>query len=119
MSVQAGIWNLDGEPINRESLARIGKSVAEYGPDGESAFLDGPIGMLYRPLHTTVESRFEHQPYLSCNGMVITWDGRLDNRDELISQLLRVHKEDNTDVAVVAASFDQCGTDCLAKLAGD
>lgn len=119
MSVQAGIWNLDGAPVSGESLARIGRKLAEYGPDGQTAYLDGPIGLLYRPFHTTAESRLERQPHVSARGRVITWDGRLDNRDELALQLRDVLKSDKTDVAIVAAAFDQWGTGCFAKLIGD
>jgi asparagine synthase (glutamine-hydrolysing) len=44
--------------------------------------------------------------------MVITWDGRLDNRDELMPQL-------HTDLAIVAAAFERWRTDSFAKLIGD
>lgn len=118
MSVQAGFWNLDGSPVPRESLTRISQTLSDYGPDGEFFYFDRPIGMLYRPFHTTAESRLEHQPHLSDSGSVITWDGRLDNRDELDSQLHTTLK-DKTDVAIVKATFDQWGTGCFAKLVGD
>lgn len=119
MSVQAGIWNLDGEPVNGESLTRISQSIVEYGPDGENTYLDGPVGMLYRPFHTTLESHIERQPHVSASGRVLTWDGRLDNRDELIAQLWKDATDDLTDVAIVAAAFDRWATDCFAKLVGD
>src|SRR5438309_11992255 len=101
MSVQAGIWNFDGKPVEEGELTRIGQAVAEFGSDGEMTHLDGPLGMFYRPFHTTVESRLECQPYLCNGGMVITWDGRLDNRDELIMQL-GGSPADVSDVAIVA-----------------
>ncbi len=119
MSVQAGIWNFDGEPVERDFLTRISTSIAEYGPDGEKTHFDGPVGMLYRPFHTTVESHVEHQPYVSVSGRVITWDGRLDNRDELIPQLCNDLTADQTDVAIIAAAFDRWSTDCFTKLIGD
>ncbi len=119
MSVQAGIWNLQGEPVDRELLARISHSLAEYGPDGETTFFHEPVGFLYRPLHTTTESRGEHQPFVSMSGRVLTWDGRLDNRDELILQLRYELKDDLSDVALVATAFDRWGTGCFAKLIGD
>ena len=84
MSVQAGILNLDGGPINRECLDRISHNLIAYGPDGEASYFDGSIGILYRPFHSTPESHLERQPHVSAHGNVITWDGRLDNRDELI-----------------------------------
>jgi asparagine synthase (glutamine-hydrolysing) len=119
MSVQAGTCNWNGEPVRPEFLAGISASVAEYGPDGETTYEHGSIRMLYRPFHTTVESRAERQPYLSARGNVITWDGRLDNRDELIAQLRGDLTVDRTDVAIVAAAFDRWRMDCFAKLIGD
>ncbi len=119
MSVQAGIWNLDGATVSRESLARMSSLLSENGPDGEATYSHGSIGMLYRPFHTTAESRLEHQPHVSANGNVITWDGRLDNRDDLISQLADFLTEEKTDVAIVAAAFDRWDTNCFAKLIGD
>jgi asparagine synthase (glutamine-hydrolysing) len=119
MSVHAGIWNLDGDPVSRECLARVAQPIAGYGPDGETTYSDGAMGMLYRPFHTTSESRFEHQPFVSDSGKVFTWDGRLDNRDELMPQVLQTLRGDRTDVAIVAAAFDRWDKECLAKLVGD
>ena len=119
MSVQAGTWNLDEEPVDREFLARISRTLVEYGPDSEWTFFDGPIGMLYRPFHTTAESRLERQPHISLGGKVLIWDGRLDNRDELAEQLSHVQMDDKTDVAIVATAFDRWGAGCFSKLVGD
>jgi asparagine synthase (glutamine-hydrolysing) len=119
MSVQLGIWNLDGAPVTRDSLTRIGESLKDFGPDGEATYIQGSIGLLYRPFHTTAESRLECQPRHSAKGMVITWDGRLDNRDELVPQLYDTQQDDGTDVAIVAAAFDHWGTDSFVKLIGD
>jgi len=119
MSVQAGVWNLDGEPIDRDSLVKISHSLTEYGPDGEATYFDHSVGLLYRPFHTTSESRLEHQPHISDTGKVMTWDGRLDNRDDLIAQVHDYLLDDHSDVAIVQAAFQRWGTDCLAKLLGD
>jgi asparagine synthase (glutamine-hydrolysing) len=119
MSVQAGIWNLNGRPAEREFLNRISNLVARFGPDGTETFLNGPIGMLYRPFHTTPESRSENQPYVSSRGYVITWDGRLDNRQDLFSQFHDDLTADQTDVAIVATAFEKAGSRCFANLIGD
>ena len=76
MSVQAGIWNFDGKPVDRKLLIDFSESLRQQGPDGESSYVGGSIGMLYRPFHTTAESRREEQPYVSRRGYVLTWDGR-------------------------------------------
>jgi len=119
MSVQAGIWNFDGAPVDPEVLTKISSQTAEYGPDGEEMLIDGNIGMLYRPFHTTAESCLERQPHVFGSGKVMTWDGRLDNRDELISELGSPLNTESTDIAIVAAVYEKWGCDSFAKLVGD
>jgi asparagine synthase (glutamine-hydrolysing) len=119
VSVQAGIWNFDGEPVNREFLARISEAAAEYWLDGEALHVDGNVGLLYRPFNTTAESHLEHQPHTFRNGTVMTWDGRLDNREDLISQLLPNFGEVYTDLDIAAAAFERWKTECFAKFIGD
>jgi asparagine synthase (glutamine-hydrolysing) len=119
MSVQAGIWNFDGEPVHEGLLAQMSAATASYGPDGERTYVVGPVGMLYRPFHTTSESRLEQQPHISSMGNVITWDGRLDNREQVAPQLFDDLTDCRSDVDIVAAAFDRWGTDCFARLRGD
>jgi asparagine synthase (glutamine-hydrolysing) len=119
MSVQAGIWNFDGRPIDHELLADISESLKHQGPDGESCYVDNSVALLYRSFHTTAESRREKQPYFSHRGFILTWDGRLDNRDELVPELRRELEADPTDVAIVAAAYDRWDTDCFRRIVGD
>lgn len=119
MSVQAGIWNFDGRSVDRAVLESYSQRLAKCGPDGEDMFLDGAIGILYRPFHTTAESRLERQPHISTLGNVITWDGRLDNREQLAEQLGGRPSITMTDVEIVAAAFDRWGAECFPKLIGD
>jgi asparagine synthase (glutamine-hydrolysing) len=119
MSVLAGIWHFDGTPVDREFLMSVSHQLAEYGPDGEETYFHESIGMVYRPLHTTRESRLEHQPHQSVAGNLISWDGRLDNRDELISRLGQSLRDDRTDVAIISAAFDRWGTNTFRRLVGD
>jgi len=119
MSVQAGIWNFDGRPVDHKRLAEISESLTHQGPDGESRHVDGSIALLYRPFHTTAESRREKQPYFSRRGFILTWDGRLDNRQTLIADLRTDLETNPTDAAIVAAAFDRWESDCLRRIVGD
>jgi len=119
MSVQAGILNFDGRPVDQAFLGRLSSAIEQYGPDRSSTYVDGPLGMAYCAFHTTLESRLERQPQQSSQGIVITWDGRLDNRDELISQVWDELTDGRTDVAIVMAAYEKWGTDCFRKLIGD
>jgi asparagine synthase (glutamine-hydrolysing) len=149
MSCQAGIWNFDGKPVDRVFLARLGASILQYGPDGADEYgrggpgeyVHGNVAMIYRPYSTNKESRLERQPYVTYNKdtgevrNVMTWDGRLDNRDELIRalsyELDARHKKERkdssgngvaatyTDVAIVMAAWEAWGTECFKRLIGD
>ena len=119
MSVQFGRWNFEGQPPTPEYIEKVRATLAPYGPDSDESYSNGGIRILYRAFHTTKESRHETQPYVSSSGAVITWDGCLDNRTELIGELRDCLTVNSTDVALVAASFDKWGANCLGRLIGD
>src|SRR5205823_7529568 len=115
MSAQAGIWNLDGRPAQHNLLTRFSDVLKGQGPDGESRYLEGSISLLYRPFHTTLESRMETQPFKSPQGFVFTLDGRLDNRDELKSQLRQIGGTHKADIAIMATAFECWGVNCFRR----
>jgi asparagine synthase (glutamine-hydrolysing) len=119
MSVQFGRWNFDGKPVDRSYLAKVKPVIAPYAPDDEGSYTKSNISVLYRAFHTTKESRRETQPYVMPSGMVLTWDGRLDNREDLVRESRDVLTVASTDVAIVADAYEQGGTNCFAKLIGD
>lgn len=119
MSAQFGRWNFDGRPMGRGYFETVDPVIAPYGPDDGGSYARGCVGIQYRAFHTTRESRQEKQPHVTNSGAVITWDGRLDNREELIRQLHGGLTNGSTDVAIVGAAYEEWGTDCFAKLIGD
>lgn len=119
MSVQYGRCNFDGRPVNPEDLDRVRPVLAPYGPDGEGLICKGGFAVLYRTFHTTKESHAEVQPHAMRSGAILTWDGRLDNRNELVSKLDQRPRSDLTDVEVVAAALGRWGQGSLGKLIGD
>jgi asparagine synthase (glutamine-hydrolysing) len=119
MSVQFGRWNFEGEPPAPEYIERVNAALAPYGPDSDESYSNGALTILYRAFHTTEESLREKQPCICPSGAVITWDGRLDNRSELINELRDSLTVNPTDVAIVAASYEKWGAECLGKLIGD
>jgi asparagine synthase (glutamine-hydrolysing) len=119
MSVQFGRWDFGRQPPAPDYIEKVSATLAPYGPDTSESYSEGGIEILYRAFNTTKESRHEKQPYISPSGAVTTWDGRLDNRTDLISELRDSLTVNSTDVAIVAASYDKWGTNCLGKLIGD
>jgi asparagine synthase (glutamine-hydrolysing) len=119
VSAQFGRWNVDGLPADQAYLRKAEKMLAPYGPDGGRAFIKDNVGILCRAFHTTKESRRESQPWVTASGTVLTWDGRLDNRHELVLELKNALTATATDLAIVAAAHEAWGTKCFAKLIGD
>jgi asparagine synthase (glutamine-hydrolysing) len=75
--------------------------------------------MVHRALHVTRDDALERQPFVSAFGTVMTWDGRLDNRDDLRLQLRRELRADTTDVALAMAAYETWGDEGFARLVGD
>jgi asparagine synthase (glutamine-hydrolysing) len=119
VSVQFGRWNIDGRPSDPDYLEKADGMLAPYGPDGGEKYIKDNVGILYRAFHTTRESRGETQPCITPFGAVLTWDGRLDNRADLVRELSEVSMIGASDVTVVAAAYEAWGTACFARLIGD
>jgi asparagine synthase (glutamine-hydrolysing) len=120
MSGLGGIYNRNGAPVEAELLRALGKTLSRLGPDGGREISAGQIGMSYRAFHTNKESGSEVQPTQSSDKHILAWDGRLDNRDELLV-LLRdeLHGGGETDSEIVLAAFLKWGTNALSRLVGD
>jgi asparagine synthase (glutamine-hydrolysing) len=122
MSVLGGIFNFgnDPAPIDGSMLAALGKALEARGPDGGGEAISARVGMTYRAFHTTNESQFESQPLTSSEGHMLTWDGRLDNRDDLIAELFSGPRTRIvTDAEIVLAAYLRWGQDSFVKLVGD
>lgn len=119
MSVQFGKVNLDGKPVDPKDLERVRPVLAPYGPDEEGWICKDHYGAIYRSFHTTKDARLESQPHVLPSGTVIMWDGRLDNREELIDRLGPGFSGESTDLSIVVSTFERRGTDCFAHLVGD
>ncbi len=122
MSAIFGIFNLDGRPVNLESLAGMQQAMAYWGPDGSATWSEGPVGLGHLMLYNTPESFHETMPLRSESGnLTLTAGARLDNRDDLY-QALSVPSAEQTsmpDGALILKAYEKWGTDCAAHLLGD
>ena len=119
MSAQFGRWNLDGKPIDPRYLSKVRPVLAPYGPDGDGSHFVGNLALLCCSFHATRESRQEKQPYVTESSAVVAWDGRLDNREQLIGLLPKGLAANAPDVVIVAQAYEKWGTFCFAQLLGD
>ena len=123
MSALGGIFNFGNNPgpVDRAVLIALGKGLAVRGPDGGGEKCNAHVGMTYRCYLTTREAQFEVQPVVSSDGHMLTWDGRLDNRDDLIGELFTGPRGERiiTDAELVLAAYLRWGQDCFVRLIGD
>lgn len=116
MSAIAGVYLLDGRLVDEKDLKQMNDSMPHRGPDGSGLWHDGPVGLAHQMLWTTPESLHEKLP-MEEDGLVITSDSRIDNRDELLSELEL--SEEVSDSEVVLKAYGQWGKNCVDKLLGD
>src|ERR1043166_7140404 len=107
MSGIGGIHSFNGTRPDQELLATLGERLAAMGPDEAGSESDASVGMVYRAFHTTHESHLERQPYLSRRGALLCFDGRLDNRAELIATLQNELRDDRHDQALLMLGYRQ------------
>lgn len=119
MSVQFGKCNFDGRPIDFRELEKVLPLLVPHGPDGEGHICKDNFALVYCAFHTTTESRQELQPFSARTGAVITWDGRLDNREELLVALPGELSFKSTDLQIIVSAYEQWGVQSFAKLIGD
>ncbi|MEN3328107.1 MAG: hypothetical protein V7638_2914 [Acidobacteriota bacterium] len=123
MSALAGILNFGSGAVtvNEYDLAKLGATLDSRGPEGGFDVVSGNVGMSYRAFHTNRESHLEGQPLVLREGQMLTWNGRLDNRGELIRQLRANLSYTNTitDLAIVMAAYLKWEKDCFSRLVGD
>lgn len=119
MSLQFGRFHLSGRLSDSTDLDLARSVLARYSSDPQDSYSDGNVEIVYSAFYTTQESRREKQPFVSESGAIVTWDGRLDNRYDLVNELGGSISSDSTDVEMAAAAFDRWGHECFRRLIGD
>ena len=117
MSGIVGAWNLDGRPIEARVLASMSAALRHRGPDGEGRWISGPYGVACQHQWVAAEEVGERQPLTDAAGVAVVFDGRLDNRDELLPALDL--SQAASDAACVAAAYGAWQLDLASHLNGD
>lgn len=122
MSGIAGIYNLDGRPAECAALKRMTDSIAHRGPEAVGHWVDGAVAIGHRLLRTTPESAREHQPLRDETlGLCLSFDGRVDNRQELREavEAAGATVRHDTDPEIVLRAYECWGEYCAERILGD
>ena len=117
MSIQFGVLNLNGEPVEPNRVTQARASIARYAHDRIGVYVDKCLAVLYSEFCAN-EPRQETQPHVSASGTIFIWDGRLDNAFEL-ARAAGGLDEESPEVEIVAAYYRQRGLAVLPDLLGD
>ena len=122
MSAIAGIFYFNGAPAEAGMVEKLTTAMGARGPDEQHHWHEDAVALGHCMLRTTPEAAAEHQPLVSHDGnLVLVWDGRLDNREELRRKLTleRATIRNISDAELALQSYVAWGEDCPAQLLGD
>ena len=108
------------EPVGRETIVRMARSIAHRGPDDEDFFVAGPVGLGCRRL-SIIDLAGGHQPMSDAEETVwVIFNGEIYNYKELRAELQGKghHFRTNSDTEVIVHGYKEWGTDVFDHLNG-
>ena len=111
-------FNRDRAPTDLPVGTRMLTALKHRGPDG-SDVVHTPLVLLgHQHFWTTPEEIGEHQPLAESTGrFYLVFDGRLDNRQELLNSL-DCHHPQISDAALLLLAYERWAEDCFTRLVG-
>ncbi len=107
-------------PVKRTQLEQMAEKIKHRGPDAFRAWFKGPVGLAECTLKTTEEDSLSSELTPIGDGLVLSWDGQIHNREEILSLLpIRFRPNRLSDAELLLRAYRQWGPDCLARIVGD
>jgi asparagine synthase (glutamine-hydrolysing) len=118
MSGIAGVYRFDGDPVATDTVEAMTEAIDHRGPDGTWTWRADRVGVGHQRFETTPEAKHAGSPP-ERNGHVLTFDGRIDNRAELLSALeVGGPPGSVADADLVLAAYERWGESCAERLVG-
>jgi len=121
LAIHLGIWNFDGQPVAPDLLEQVCAITSSYDPGVPVVESIGSLGVL---LHRDSDGypkglQIESPARNSQADVIVVWDGRLDNAEEIASQVHLGRPGPLADADVVKSAYQRWGSDCFRKFVGD
>ncbi len=116
----AGVYNLDGAPVEAGVVSRLRGALAHRGPDDQGELLEGPLGLGFARL-SILDLEGGHQPMASADGsLVIVFNGEIYNHPELRVELAACGARFRTraDTETILELWARLGPAALDRLRG-
>jgi asparagine synthase (glutamine-hydrolysing) len=111
-----GIFNLNDERVEENTVRKMMSKIKHRGPDDDGIYLNENIGLGFVRLSILDLSQTAHQPMFDESGRyVIIYNGEVYNYIEIREELKKngYKFKSNGDTEVVLKSFIEWGKDCL------
>lgn len=115
-----GIFDLAGNPVRPDTLARMNNTMRHRGPDGQGELVDREVGLGHRRL-SIIDVGGGGQPIGNEDGSIqIVFNGEIYNFVELREDLESLgHRfKTKSDTEVIVHAYEQWGRDCVKRLNG-
>ncbi|MFQ5348959.1 MAG: asparagine synthetase B family protein [Thermoanaerobaculia bacterium] len=119
MSGIVAIYHRDRAPVSASEVQGVLSALDHRGPDGRHSQRTLFAALGHQHHWTTPEESGERQPLVGPGGRYqVSFDGRLDNRRELLSLLGRRGGGSLSDARLVLLAMERWGEDCFERLLG-
>lgn len=122
MSGIVALLHRDGRPAEAATLDRLVQPIRHRAVDGVKTWCQGSAALAHLHLQSTPTSCNEVQPAGCPPGLAISFDGRLDNREELIDELPETTVDglqSLSDAGCALAAYREFGESFASHLKGD
>jgi asparagine synthase (glutamine-hydrolysing) len=119
MSSQTGMLYLDQTPIDEQTATWLFWALGREDADARGEYRDAGLLMAHAATWVDDIAASEQQPHTSALGNTITFDGRLDNRDDLLLRRRGHLRGHQTDCDLALAAYEAWGLGGFESLIGD
>ncbi len=106
-----------GGYVSSDLLQDLLATMEYRGHDGQDSVIDGHIGFGHQHFYTTPEAVGEQQPLVD-DGYILTFDGRIDNRREILQTLESVSGSESDARIIMELYKEHDGCTFLTDLVG-
>jgi asparagine synthase (glutamine-hydrolysing) len=118
MKMQLGLLHLTDQVASREDRVKLLGALAQRSFETSGEVFAGPLLMAYRGDRITFEEESEIQPFPQ-RPYILTWDGRLDNREEIAKRTGIRDSSRLPDSAIVLKAIKTVGEGVVSDLIGE
>lgn len=119
MSSQTGVFYFDLRPVPLRVEQELFNALGAADTDARGKHVAPGLVLAHAATWIDNIAENERQPHASILGNIITFDGRLDNRPDLLVRLRDSLHGEQTDSALALSAYEGWGVEGLVNLVGD